>query len=117
MSNIQELKEDLTIAEVVTICCKGLGSDAPEKCGNGVLRFSTICHNQPHTGQHKLYYYASTKLFHCYTECSDSFDIIELVCRSKHLVVSEAVKFINRVLGKNQWEPGFGFDEEINEED
>lgn len=44
----------------------------------------TICHNLEHQGaQHKLYLYKNTEtgypLFHCYTECSETFSIYELV--------------------------------------
>ena len=43
---------------------------------------ATICHNAPGEGSHKLYYYDNTKLFRCYTDCSDTFDIYELVMRA-----------------------------------
>ena len=116
MSSIKELKEKLTVAEVVTICCKALGSDEPENVGGNALRFSTICHNAPHCGSHKLYYYHSTKLFHCYTECSDSFDIIELVRRARKCDTGEAVKIIDRALGRCVWQKGFGLEEELCDE-
>lgn len=38
----------------------------------------TICHNG---SSHKMYYYANTQLFRCYTHCDDSFDIFELVLK------------------------------------
>lgn len=43
---------------------------------------ATICHNAPGEGSHKLYYYDNTKLFRCYTDCGDTFDIYELVMRA-----------------------------------
>lgn len=104
-------KEDLTIKDIIKICCKGLGSDQPDIGGEGILKFSTICHNPPHCGQHKLYYYNSTKLFHCYTECSESFDIYELVQRVKSLSFSDAVEFIDNLLGIAPGKKGFEFDE------
>lgn len=44
----------------------------------------TICHNQIGDSHGlKLYYYNNTKLFKCYTQCENSFDIFELVCKVK----------------------------------
>lgn len=43
------------------------------------------------TGSYKLYYYNNTKLFNCYTECKESFDIFDLVTR-------------NKVILDNKWE-------------
>lgn len=84
-------KED--IAQIVA----ALGSDPPVLSG-GQMVFQTICHNPPHTGSHKLYYYPDG-WFHCYTQCGDSFDIYTLVQRAKHCSFSEALGFISSVLG------------------
>lgn len=46
----------------------------------GVLVANTICHNH-HGGSHKLYYYEDGQLFRCYTDCSESFDIYDLIRR------------------------------------
>lgn len=43
----------------------------------------TICHNLAGSGSYKLYYYNNTKLFKCFTDCGDTFDIFDLVCRIK----------------------------------
>ena len=43
-----------------------------------VIIFPTCCHNIE-GGSPKLYYYKENKLFHCYTECGDTFDIFELL--------------------------------------
>ena len=40
----------------------------------------TICHGGD---SHKLYYYSNTHLFRCYTNCSDTFDIFELIIKVK----------------------------------
>lgn len=46
---------------------------------NNCIIADTICHNLPGEGSHKLYYYFSTRLCHCYTGCVDpSFDIFDL---------------------------------------
>ena len=43
----------------------------------------TICHNAPHEGSRKLYYYENTRLFRCYTGgCEEPvFDIFQLVIK------------------------------------
>lgn len=46
----------------------------------GDIVMETACHNE-HGGSHKLYYYPESQTFHCFTNCSDSFDIYELVMR------------------------------------
>ena len=84
-------KED--IAQIVA----ALGSDPPVLSGEQMV-FQTICHNPPHTGSHKLYYYPDG-WFHCYTQCGDSFDIYTLVQRARHCSFSEALGFISSVLG------------------
>lgn len=44
------------------------------------LIFPTICHNDnEEEASMKLYYYFNSHLFHCYTECGDSFNIFTLV--------------------------------------
>ena len=46
------------------------------------LQFPTICHNANiEDASFKLYYYKDTKLFHCYTECGDTFNVFELLIR------------------------------------
>lgn len=55
---------------------------------------STICHNKPDVGSHKLYYYFGTHLFVCYTGCigDSTFDIFDL-----------CIKVIKNQKGQN-WE-------------
>lgn len=44
--------------------------------------FPTICHNVDiDSASMKLYYYRNTKLFQCYTDCGDCFNIFELYKR------------------------------------
>ena len=55
-----------------------LGAE-PIQQGEVILN-KTICH----CGEsHKLYYYSNSKLFKCYTDCGDSWDIFELVRKVK----------------------------------
>ena len=48
---------------------------------------------------HKLYYYNNTKLFRCYTECSDTFDIYDLIVKNKktegiNFTLYQAIQFV-----------------------
>lgn len=60
-----------------------------------VIVFPTCCHNLD-GGSAKLYYYKNNKLFHCYTECDETFDIFELLkkmysLRDKEISLYDAV--------------------------
>ncbi len=79
----QELKDKLSVEDVIKYVTEFLGSDEPEYDPNGNPIFQTICHNPAHCGKHKLFYYVESKQFHCYTECAENFDIFSLTCKSK----------------------------------
>ena len=72
MSNLNDIKEQLTTEEVKSILAEyevyPYGEDEEK------IVFPTCCHNLV-GGSPKLIYYKNTKLFHCYTECAESFDI------------------------------------------
>lgn len=66
----------------------------------------TICHNlDPDSAQHKLYLYKNedtTPLFHCYTECSETFNIYQFVqkyfnLRGENLSYRDAFKKVNGI--------------------
>lgn len=68
----------------------------------------TICHNHPDEApSRKLYYYENTHLFKCFTECSDTFDIFELIIKCYEIQYDElielprAVSIVLSILGKN----------------
>ncbi len=82
MYDKDELKNSLTIEQIFDLVTD-LGGEPIMKDGYFVSR--TICHNPPGTGSYKLYYYDNTKLFKCFTECSDTFDVYELVCKINNL--------------------------------
>ncbi|MBP3707135.1 MAG: hypothetical protein J6J36_00800 [Clostridia bacterium] len=112
---MKTIKEELTTRDIVKIVCTGLGSGAPIDNKNGVLQFQTVCHNRPGEGSYKLYYYTSTQLFHCYTECSASFDVLELVQRATGCTLPKAGEFIRQITGKYPGRRGFDFiDQEEN---
>lgn len=108
--NIKEksafIKNSLTIEEVKKIVNK-LGGDCYFKTNN-ILICETICHNHiDEEKSHKLYYYSNTKLFKCYTECADTFDIFELLIKVQNLnnpnseiTLIKAVKIIESFLNK-----------------
>lgn len=76
--DIDKIKNDLTIEQIESLMAE-LGGE-PRRQGD-MLICSTICHNHPGEGSHKLYYYDNTKLFRCYTECNDTFDIFQLIIK------------------------------------
>ena len=76
------LKESLTLDQVYELIVD-LGGQ-PQMNHNFFIS-KTICHNYIGEGSYKLYYYDNTKLFKCYTDCSDTFDIYELVLKVKHI--------------------------------
>ncbi|PHA03042.1 hypothetical protein COE51_01480 [Bacillus pseudomycoides] len=91
------IKEELTPSDIKLIL-KDLGSKESKKDMNDNLIFSTICH---HGSSQKLYYYHETKMFHCYTECSCSFDVYSLVVKSKGLTFPQAVQYVAGLTGKH----------------
>lgn len=80
MLNLKALKNTLTSEQIIDALAN-LGSKSPVYM-NGALVFDTVCHNLPHCGSKKLYYYLDSKIFKCYTGCGDCFDIFELIKRS-----------------------------------
>ena len=77
--NKDEIKNNLSIEQVENIVAD-LGGEPRRQ--EGLLICRTICHGGE---SHKLYYYDNTKLFRCYTECDDSFDIFELIIKVKKI--------------------------------
>jgi hypothetical protein len=80
-SNIKELITDNIIKEIMEQYGAHLYSE-----NNSVIIFPTICHN--HSAEQaspKLYYYKNSKMFYCFTECSKSYDIFDLLVTIEHL--------------------------------
>jgi len=88
--NKYQVKEALEIDDIYEILMS-LGAE-PEIHGDYIIS-KTICHNPDGGGSRKLYYYASTQLFHCYTHCG-SFDIFELLQKVKGFELSEAIYYV-----------------------
>lgn len=81
-----EIKNNLTIDQIFDVL-SFFGAD-PKLQGN-VIVCTTICHNHPGEGSNKLYYYDNTKLFRCYTDCGEYFDIYQLIVKIKNLQNNE----------------------------
>lgn len=99
----ERIKESLSLNEIKLILHK-LGSNDPIPDKNGNMMFQTVCHNRCN-GKHKLYYYEESRMFHCYTECNENFDIYEVVIRAKReqgheLSFYESVQYVSSVTGK-----------------
>ena len=95
--NKSEVRKKLQ-AENIFELLQEWGGD-PEYTDFGILS-ATICHNQPGEGSRKLYYYTNTDLFRCYTDCSSTFDIFELLMKvakvqwNREFDLNDAVRYI-----------------------
>lgn len=95
--DIDEIKTKLSIVQVKDLCAE-LGGEPQMQ--DDYLICKTICHG----GQsHKLYYYDNTKLFRCYTDCGDTFDIFELVrkvkARNEEYPLPKAIHYVAQYFG------------------
>ena len=75
-----KIKNSLTLEQVYDFVAEHGGEPILKK---EYFISRTICHNPAGSGSYKLYYYDNTKLFKCFTDCGDTFDIFDLVCRIK----------------------------------
>ena len=96
MSNIdfRDLKERISDEKLIDILSKY--DVKPVVNADKYIIFPTCCHNLT-GGSPKLYYYKNSKLFKCYTQCGDSFDIFELIIRmeklrGKDITIYDAIK-------------------------
>lgn len=96
----EQAKKDYSSDEIVKVV-ESLGSEGCKSGTNGELIFQTVCHHKT-GGSYKLYYYAESHLFHCYTDCGDSFDIYELVAKNKGYDFKQSLAYINNLLGIKQ---------------
>ena len=71
------IKNGLSIDQVTDLL-NTFGANPQMK--NDIIVAQTVCHGGH---SHKLYYYENTKLFRCYTNCGDAFDIFDLVLKVK----------------------------------
>ena len=110
MDNVKEwsenIKNNLTIEQVKDLLY-AIGGDPIVK--EDLIIARTVCHNGE---SHKLYYYDNTKLFRCYTECSDIFDIYELIIKIKKInneeinlyqAINYIISFFNLTVSANNF--------------
>ena len=72
-----EIKEQLTKDNIYQLLYEWGGE--PEYTNFGILS-ATICHNPKGVGSRKLYWYANSNLFRCYTGCDEpTFDLTRKV--------------------------------------
>lgn len=102
----------LTKEQVIKIVLD-LGSENYRTDSQGNLIFQTICHGGD---SYKLYYYHEPfedypgRVFHCYTSCSESFSIFELVIRAnrtkgKTITWYQAVSYVASMSNSITLEP------------
>lgn len=93
-----------------------LGSNYPRNTNDeDAVRFTTVCHNSK-GGNFNLSYMMSSKMFTCFSGCSDSFDIYEAVMRNKALngitmSFYESVRYVANLTGTmigRERQVGFG---------
>lgn len=98
-----EIRDQLQLENIFALLTEWGGE--PEYTSFGILS-STICHNPPHVGSRKLYYYSNSNLFICYTGCPEGFfDVFEL-CRKVNRIqkniemdLNDAVRWIASKFG------------------
>ena len=93
-----EIKEQITKEDIYQLLYEWGGE--PEYTGFGIIS-ATICHNPRGVGSRKLYWYANSNLFRCYTGCEEpTFDIFDLVQKvskiqyNKELDLNDAVRLL-----------------------
>lgn len=90
---LEMIKNDLTLEQIEGLL-SFLGGEPIRQ--NNLITSKTICH----CGEsHKLFYYDNTKLFRCYTECSEIFDVFQLVMKvnaaaGTEMSLPQALKYI-----------------------
>ena len=95
--NKHEIREKMSIDQIFDLLNDWGGEPAYTDFG---IISQTICHNPPGEGSRKLYYYRNTDLFTCYTGCSGSFDIFQLLQKVAHIQwgkeydLNDAVRYI-----------------------
>lgn len=78
-----ELKNQLTDEQIYELL---INLNAEPQMTESAIICRTICHGG---NSHKLYYYPNTRLFRCYTDCGETFDIFELIMKVKKTTVNE----------------------------
>lgn len=78
------------------------------------IRAITICHNHDGSGSHKLYYFPESSTFHCFTECSCSYDIFSLIEKIKGIDFKEAYKYVIDYFGYKETNEHVDYNDNID---
>ena len=111
MVNTDEIKNNLSENDIISFL-QDLGGE-PYKQGNSIIS-RTICHNPPYDGSHKLYYDNNGKYWHCFTECSCSYDIFSLVEKVKGVSFKDALKYVQDYFGYPESDNPIDYTEQID---
>ena len=98
--DLESILNSLTVEDVIKIM-SDLGSSTYKREGNTLI-LESICHG---SSSHKLYYYHDAtdrypaRMCHCYSQCSCSYNLIQLVQKIKHCSFYEALSYIAGTTG------------------
>lgn len=111
--NLKEIRNSLTNEQIIEIL-RECGCEDYRDTAEALI-FQTVCHNvNPEEGSYKLYYYKSSKTFHCYTQCGCSFDIFELL-RRRYEIQGIEYNFFKDIVLKVAGDVKLDFDSELYE--
>lgn len=82
MSQIKKYRHNMTLEDILDVLAEY--EVYPERETPNSYVFRTCCHNLE-GGKHKLYLYKQDKIFKCYTQCGQPFDVFELVIKMDYL--------------------------------
>ena len=93
MYTLRELRQEVSDQQIKDILLQF--NVEPHYESDAFIIFPTCCHNLE-GGSPKLYYYKNTKLFKCYTDCNELFDIFTLLMkmyalRGKEITLQQAI--------------------------
>lgn len=76
--SIKEYRKQIDAEKIKDVLMK-YGIEPVQENGLMIL-YPTVCHNpDPAHASHKLYYYKKDRMFKCYTECDEMFDVFQLI--------------------------------------
>lgn len=108
----QTIKGRLTNEDIIKIL-KELGSETYIIDRSGNLIFKTVCHGGD---SYKLYYYSESKNFHCFTHCSENYDIFGLVMQSLNYTFQDAIFFVMKVCNIKSTIEGFSSKDKLTDD-
>lgn len=82
------IKDEISEDDVFTLLQE---FDADPKMCSDYIVARTVCHGGE---AHKLYYYFNNRIFTCYTDCGESFDIFDLVSKVKGVDFNTAIFYL-----------------------